>query len=112
MNIVNLTPHDITVRIEGLDTVFPKSGTVARVSQISEFLFNINGIPAFESKFGDVLDIPEEGSAKDTIYLVSGLVLSAVAGNRADCIAPKTDNTAIRNEAGHIVAVAGFIFSS
>jgi len=109
MNIINLTPHDITVRVGNVDTVFPKSGTVARVSQVSDYLFGINGIPTFTNKFGDVIDIPEQGSAKDTVYLVSGLVLSAVADKRADCIAPKTDSTAIRNEAGHIVAVTGFV---
>ena len=46
---------------------------------------------------------------EDTFFIVSAMVLSALAGTRQDVVAPRTDNTAIRNEAGHIIAVTGWL---
>lgn len=108
MTIINLTPHPINLRVEGIETIFPKTDTVARVDSLSvETDLVIAGAIVSSTQFGEVSGLPEQ--QPNTYYIVSGLVLSALKGTRPDCIAPKTDMTAIRNEAGHITAVTGWV---
>ena len=105
--MINLTPHAITVRAaDGTDTTYPPSGTVARVSTTDEVVgaCPVTGAPIVRRVFGEVTGLPEEG----TPCLVSALVLSAVPG-RAGVYAPDTGPTAIRNEAGQIVAVTRLV---
>ena len=45
MQFVNLTPHDITVVVNGKTTVFPKTETVARCEVVRDKFDVINGIP-------------------------------------------------------------------
>ena len=107
MNIINLTPHPIVLDIDSVQTTFPTSGTVARVSQVpvGTGLF-LAGAEISTSTFGAV----EMPTAKDgTMFIVSAMVLTALGNSRLDVIAPKTDATAIRNEAGHIIAVRGWL---
>ena len=105
MNFVNLTPHPIAIRKDGIDTTFAPSGLVARVSEADNvFLGSVDGFPVLgKTKFGDVLDLPSpvEGS----IFIVSGMVAANIA--RSDVYSPATGpkDEAIRNEKGHIVAV-------
>ena len=102
--IVNLTPHAIT--IDGFGT-FESQG-LARVQAIREVADNTqNGIRVIKQSFGEVegLPAPQEG----TIYIVSGMVLSALQGSRADVFAPDTGADAIRNDKGHIIAVRGLV---
>jgi hypothetical protein len=106
--IINLTPHPISLSVDGVITTFPASGTVARVAQTTTATGRtIAGAVVSTSTFGDVTGIPDADT--DTYFIVSGLVLSALAGKRTDVIAPKTDASAIRNDAGHIVAVTGWL---
>lgn len=105
--LVNLTPHSITIRAEdGTETTIPPSGTVARVSTTDEVVGTcpITGAPIVRRRFGEVAGLPAEG----TPCLVSALVLSAVPG-RAGVYAPDTGPTAIRNEAGQIIAVTRLV---
>ena len=102
--IINLTPHDITIT-DG--PTFPPSGTVARVSVQQVDDGDINGVPVKKQTFGDIVDLP--APQKDTIFIVSALVLNAAkAQGRTDVVAPDTAN-AVRNDDGHIVSVPGFI---
>lgn len=104
MKIVNLTPHAVVI---SNGPTFPPSGTVARVSVQQVDAGTIAGIPVKTQTFGDIVDLP--APADDTIYIVSALVLSAAkAAGRTDCVAPDTSN-AVRNDAGHIVSVPGFV---
>ena len=107
MKIINLTPHPITLDVDGATTTFPTSGIVARVAQSTEETgLVIAGAPVGTSTFGNVeMPAPEA----DTYYIVSAMVLTALGGSRKDVIAPRTDATAIRNEAGHIIAVRGWL---
>lgn len=109
MRIINLTPHQVTVRTESGDRVFEPSGQVARVAVTSVQTDEIDGIPVFEQTFGDIegLPDPEEG----TIYLVSMMVRQAAQEQgRTDVVSPDTSpQGAIRNEQGQIVAVRGFV---
>ena len=98
--LINLTPHAITVAGR---TIEP-SGTVPRVSVRQVEDGDIEGIPVVRTVYGAVegLPLPAEG----TTYIVSALVLSALAGARTDVCAPDTSPaSAIRNDAGQIVGV-------
>ena len=106
--IINLTPHPINLRVDGIETIFPKTDMIARVDSLSvETDLVIAGAKVSITQFGDVTGLPSQ--KEGTFLIVSGLVLSALKGTRSDCIAPKTDTTAIRNEAGHIIAVTGWV---
>lgn len=99
-NIINLTPHAITETMT--NTTFAPSGTVARVSSESICAGNINNIPVFITKFGDVQDLPapQEG----TIYIVSLLVKQA-SPDRRDLVSP---GTLVRDDKGNPVGCKGF----
>jgi len=45
MSIINLTPHAIHVDVDGVRTVFPPSGTVARVASSVVPMYHIDDIP-------------------------------------------------------------------
>ena len=99
----NLTPHAITV---GKETI-PSHG-IARVSASYVKAGNVGGMEVYRQTFGDVEGLPAPESG--TIYIVSALVLSALAGSRNDVFAPATGHPGVvRNEAGHIVSVPGLI---
>jgi len=106
MALINLTPHQVVVRLaDGGDVIFSPSGRVARCAVSQETVGEANGIPIVRSVFGAVEGLPE---AQDgTIYIVSSLVAQAVAG-REDVVAPDTGPTAVRDEGGRIVAVTRF----
>lgn len=107
-NVINLTPHAITLQIGDVTTTFQASGIVARVQQETLPMgLTVAGGTVHTSSFGQVLDIPP--LQMGTYYIVSGMVLSALNGSRPDVIAPKTDATAIRNDKGYIVAVTGWL---
>lgn len=108
MNIVNLTPHPLTLRNPetGADTIVPPSGTVARVTATPGAVENVSGIPVPVGRpdiFGDVEGLPEP--QEGTIYLVSAMVGGRVA--RRDVFTPGTGpkDEAVRNDKGHVVAV-------
>jgi len=111
MALVNLTPHPIVVRTDGGDVTIPPSGQVARVTsqQTLAGYIDLDGvqIPVQRTTFGQVECLP--APAPDTVYIVSGLVLSALAGTRPDVVQPDTSPAgAIRDGDGRIVAVRGF----
>jgi hypothetical protein len=104
MKIINLTPHALTV--EGLGTI-PTSGNIARVSVAQRDMGTRGGVRLRQSVKGMVEGIP--APAEGVTYIVSGMVLDALAGARlGDVVAPDTGPDAIR-ENGQIVAVRGFI---
>lgn len=103
LRFVNLTPHAISVKNDEVDFTIEPSGLIARVSaELVES--DTKGI--FVQTFGNVEGLPE--ASDNTIFVVSGLVLSALAGSRKDVVAPMTTR-AERNEAGQIVSVPGFV---
>lgn len=101
MNIINLTPHAITIIDYG--TVEP-SGTVARVITDRHEITPVNGIRVVVQSPGEISGLPQP--QPDTIYVVSAAVQTAVTG-RSDVYAPDTGLDAVRNDAGHITAVRG-----
>jgi len=109
MRLVNLTPHAVTVRLESGDRVFEPSGQVARVAVSSTKTDEIDGIPVVSQTYGQIEGLPEP--QEGTIFIVSMVVRQAAqAQGRMDVVSPDTSpQGAIRDEAGRIVAVRGFV---
>lgn len=106
VEIINCTPHKIVVISNEVTTEYATSENVARVSTTQNVVGNINGIEIVETVQGEVEGLPQP--KKNTFYIVSAMVLSALNGSRVDVIAPDTGSTAIRNEKGQIIAVTRF----
>jgi len=110
MKIINLTPHAVTIYRDGqpVRTIEP-SGTVARVTSISEHIGEVDGIPVYQHGFGAVENMPEPVS--DTIYLVSMVVGQALAGSgRTDIYGPDTSPAgAVRDAEGRIIGTRGLV---
>ncbi len=77
MNIVNLTPHPITILNDEGETIayYPPSGTVARATQTSEKIGELDGVDVVSTKFGAPVDLPAAQQGK--FYLVSAITASA-----------------------------------
>jgi hypothetical protein len=113
VNFVNLTPHAIVLN-DG--TVDPPSGTVARVSS-THTPFNEN--KTCEVVFGEVEGLPApyyeanlDGNnnvelLSITIYIVSGMVASAI--KRYDVVSPATGHPDCVRENGQVKSVPGFV---
>lgn len=103
MKFVNLTPHEIGIRVRMADIVLPSAG-LARVSTTEEQMGDADGVPLVRTTYGDIIGLP--GPVDDVMYIVSAVVLDvAKRHGRTDVAAPDSGPTAIRNEKGHIVAV-------
>jgi hypothetical protein len=77
-NMLNLTPHAITVRLpDGSDRTFPPSGTLARVETYETSAANLDGVPTAYRRTGKVegLTLPLSQPV-----LVSGMVLAELTG--------------------------------
>jgi len=106
VEIVNLTPHPVVIqKVTGEKIEIPPSGIVARVKEERIKVGEINGIPIYAMKYGEVENLPEP--RKGVVYIVSSVVLPYTKG-RTDVFAPDTGR-AIRDEKGNIVAVCGLI---
>lgn len=102
MNLINLTPHAISIYADGktmLVTVEP-TAPAARCAQRSEVCGYAGEIPIYRMEFGEVENLPEP--VEGTVYIVSRLVATAV--NRADVFCP---GAAVRDEAGRVVGCVG-----
>lgn len=113
MRFVNLTPHSLTFRTPDGDQVVEASGLVARVSTTAVPLRTLNGMSLRTKSFGQVQNLPDphvDDVHGETVFVVSGMVLDALRNSgctRTDVVAPATgpNDGAVRNEAGHVVAV-------
>ena len=85
MQIVNLTPHTINIHSNGNVTNVAPSGNIARVSTKYQHSSTVSDINIYNCVYGDVDDLPD--SQSNTIFIVSGLVKSAVP-ERVDVMSP------------------------
>lgn len=109
MQIVNLTPHDVIVRLEnGEEKTFPVSGGMAQVTTTAEVMGEANGIPIVSQSHGESEGLPEPDG---TLFIVSLVTRQAAQElGRTDVISPDTSpQGAIRDEAGRIIAVRRFV---
>lgn len=109
MKLVNLTPHDVVVRLDNREEkVYPSVGS-ARVTTYSEVVGQVDGIDIVSQSYGDIegLPAPKEG----VLYIVSLVVrMAAQQQGRDDVISPDTSpQGAIRDDAGRIIAVRRFV---
>lgn len=105
MNIINLTPHTISLVNASNEIVasFPSAGTV-RVATSQTIIGELAGFPIRKTVLGNVTGLPD---AEDgTVYLVSAMVQQALP-NRNDLVVPDSGPTAYR-ENGLIVGVRGW----
>ena len=101
MQLINLTPHPITIQPSGAQPItIPVSGRIARLDSSQETDASVVGVPVVTTRFGRVIGLPEPSPNK--VYIVSSLVAQHV--RRPDVLAPDTGPTAIRQD-GQIVAV-------
>ena len=114
MEFVNLTPHAISIVFSSssgeLTHTVPPSGMVARVTMHEEdaglLLDGDASVPVITRYAGRAEGVPAPDLEQGKYYLVSGMVLDALAGqSRFDVFAPDTGAGAVRDEAGRIVAV-------
>lgn len=108
--MLNLTPHPITLQLpDGSRVTYPPSGTVARVSTTEVDAGTASGVPVIRRTWGAVTGLPrpaERHAAGGCI--VSSIVLGALPGD-CGCYAPDTGPTAIRDDAGQVVAVTRLV---
>lgn len=98
MNIVNLTPHEISfVLDDGRVVKIPASGKVARLTTSTQTVGQIGEIPITETVFGEITDLPEPTPGE--VYIVSSLVAGRVP-DRRDVFIP---NESVRDDAGRII---------
>ena len=111
MKLINLTPHDITLKINDNEFLtIPPSGKVARVSSTPGKKLDLPLMPVDTfgpSSFGEVEDLPSVEAG--TGLIVSSLV-AAQCTERRDVFSPGTGphDGAIR-ERGRIVAITRLI---
>lgn len=111
--IINLTPHDITLKINGSTIVFSACdpNEVCRISQTeidAGFLQydQAQQIPLYSLTFGDPDKLPKP--QQDTYYIVSTLVMECLINKgiyRSDLLVPARQ---IRDELGHVTHCEGF----
>lgn len=102
---VNLTPHEIVVRVGDKEIRIKPSGNIARCEVKQREWAYANGIPVVKTEYGEITGLPQKTG--NHIYITSSLVASRVP-EREDVVSPDTGPTAIRNEAGQIIAVTRF----
>jgi hypothetical protein len=106
--LINLTPHDIDVLVEGKILTIEPSGDIARLVGSdyvhSHVLHNGKYIPIMHVTYTEVKGLPPF-NGKDT-FIVSSKVQEFVK-DRGDLISPDTGDSAIR-ENGKITAIRAF----
>lgn len=106
VNLVNLTPHRLTIFVDEEKVEIEPSGRVARIStrseKVGEVVYEGKRIPIVTTVFGKPEGIPEQKPG--TFYVVSTLV--AQNADRGDVLAPDTSpESVVRDEEGRIVGV-------
>ncbi len=109
--LINLTPHEVSVMTENGIVTYPPCGVVARVTTENTVDEYVNGHPVSKVKFVAYEGLPEVHHDQ-CLYIVSAMVQQALKDSyyrfKHYLISPDTGNTAIREE-GKIVAVRGFV---
>lgn len=106
---VNLTPHEITLVREGEPPLaIPPSGVVARVSTTRTLVRVVDGIHFHRATYGAVEGLPSSEGDTETIFIVSGMILSALierGEDRDDVCAPGAQ---LRDSQGRVIGCLDF----
>jgi len=106
LKIINLTPHEIVVRLDGQpERRFAPEATPARVEVWTNPALDVDGIPCVTRRYGAVTGLPSEQVG--VVYLVSPLVAAAARREgRRDVFVPDTSpDSVVRDAVGRIVGV-------
>jgi hypothetical protein len=102
MNIINLTPHDVTETTSGI--TYPASGIIARLDHKDKLISSVNGTPVYQKLYGEVRNLPEP--TPNTLYLVSGIMIDvARQQGRTDLLAP---GRLMKDSKGNVLGCKGF----
>lgn len=118
MNIHNMTPHSITLVVDGVYVSFPSEGVIrasqkdAKVDEIETNLDLGNSsagftIPVFSSSFGAPEGVPEL-EEQDAVYIVSSIAFQSLKAAGYDMSKFVITSGTIRDEQGRIVGCKGF----
>jgi len=110
MQLINLTPHELSISANGATVVIPPSGNIARVATEREESGTIEfqgvQIPISITKLGTPVGLPEE--EPDTLLIVSGMVAGHPAmRDRLDVVSP---GPAIRDSEGRVIGCDGLVY--
>lgn len=107
--MINLTPHDITLRTTAGDVTYPASGQLARVSTIATPTgIVVAGVPVIKNTYGPVTGLVRDEQGVPLPCIVSGMTLAALPPGTQNVYAPATGATAIRKD-GQVVAVTELV---
>jgi hypothetical protein len=105
MEIVNLTPHEVTLVEEGGRRLrIPASGTVARLAITLDTDERYGHVTVADAHLGEVDGLPPP---RDGCLLLTSMVVAMAATGigRRDVVSPDTGADAIRDGAGQVAAV-------
>lgn len=119
--VLNMTPHAITVRVDGQDTTVPPCGRLVRCATTEmalgrfggrgpQLIRSVLGNPVIPVTDDDWTDLGDGTYPVPPVVIVSLPVmgmLHRIAGKVSECsfLCPDTGPTAVRDDAGRIVAV-------
>ena len=98
---INLTPHTLNIHTPDGVIDIHASGDVARVSSTKSVIAVVDGIPIFDTVFGDVTGLPPVTDG--VFFIVSRIVKNAVA-DRKDVLVP---GAPVRDDNGVIIGADG-----
>lgn len=114
--IHNMTPHVISIIVEGVKVDFPSEGIIRAAQkdeQVDEIVTDLNlgnssagfTIPVFKSTFGAPEGVPEK---LDGIYIVSSLAYQSLKAAGMPMEHFVVPSGTIRDESGKIIGCKGF----
>lgn len=114
--IHNMTPHDITIIVDGISVVFHSEGIIRAAQhdeQVSEVVTDLVVgagsagfvIPVYKSSFGAPEGVP---AVLDGIYIVSSLAFQSLKAAGYDMSHFVVPSGTIRDESGKIIGCKGF----
>lgn len=107
MRVRNLTPHSLTIHLpDGSVREIPAEGIIPRLTEVTEVVEPVDGIPVVRTVFGDVVGWPSDVGPNDVV-LVNSLIGDHVAEKlRLTVYSPDTGPaSAVRDPQGRIIGV-------
>lgn len=102
--LVNLTPHEITIVLDGREVKIKPEGTVPRVEASAIAVDHFGEIPVYKTTYWGLEGLPP--MTKNVKYIVSALVQKA-ANFREDLVIPAQQ---IRDEQGRVIGCKGVTY--
>lgn len=120
--ILNFTPHDVHLHIDGKVITFPSSGFVVRIHSeevpVGNLSFEGSEIPLVELKWSNQVEFTRNGEKVSMeevgIFDADAVIVSAIAGKVLSGWRSKGDpiylipNGLVRNESGQIIGCNSF----